>query len=79
MFSKYELWKKRGMKISKGYFRRMSTYQEMRINSDIQHKKFVRAKRRPKYLEPWNIEKHAVIQGTWKGLKIKKQWEEKLK
>lgn len=75
---KWVLWKRRGAPPGYGYYREKTTQKERRIACDPMHKPYVRSKRNINYLNPYNIESKHCIQGTWKNLKIKKQYMEKI-
>lgn len=83
-WARYDEWRKIYKKRCKhadyhGYYRQKNVQQERRFACDVMHKPFVRPKRRPHRLEPWGELETCVHQEiTWKQLKIKKQWQEKL-
>lgn len=53
--------------------------QERKIACDPMHKPYVRGKRTPMMLDTWGMaESRTKAQITWKQMKIKKQWMEKL-
>jgi len=71
--------KKRCKPVNDSYRRRQKTYQEMKIGCDEIHRNFTRGKRVPHRLNRYNLDTHMSVQGSWKGLKIKHQWEERLR
>jgi hypothetical protein len=60
----------------RNYYRRIKTKHERTWNSAIDHKPYVRPKRRPHCLDPWDIEKMSCNKGYgWKQWKrLRKQW-----
>ena len=75
----YKLWKKRCPAFLQDfYYRNMRTANEMRQACDPMHKPYVRPRRRPHFLNSWDIEASIFMDSSWKQLKIQKQWMEKL-
>jgi len=61
------------------YYRNMRVQQERRMACDVMHKPYVRGKRNPRYLDPWNIERMVCSESGWKIMKIRKQFMENQK
>ena len=74
--NRYSLWEKRVGEKGSNYYRNIRVNNERRQSCDPMHMPYVRPKRRKHHLDPWNLEKCHVTQGTWKTVKIRKQWME---
>ena len=60
------------------YYRQKSTQQERREASNPENIPYIRPKRRPTYLDPYELERRGCREFGWKQVRIKKQYLEKV-
>jgi len=56
------------------HLRKIATSQEMRASSDPEIMEYVRPRRRPDYLDTWNLEIFQSRTKSWKNKRRRKQW-----